>query len=1831
MIEAIEGDVFLIAQEVVMPGRITAKQGDVFLIGASELLLAPKGDKRCFIRPQAQGCVDASGVIEAIQAEIHAAGGSAYALAINHTGIVEVGSLAILEARQGCLQSEGTVLAKGGEVSILADEVHLYKEACIDVSGEFGGGSVSIKASQLFYGGEGVKIQANATGWGDGGQVVAIGESALFAGTIEARGGDRGGNGGFVEVSGIRGFDYRGKTDTRAPMGRTGTLLLDPSDITISTSASSPAFPTSPGTYDPPGPTATLNNTNLQTGLGSSNILVTTSGGAGGTGTITWSAGADITWSAATKLTLNADKSMTLNANVTNTGTGSFTAMDFIANSGGTAGTFTGITLAGNLSSAEGAIQLTGRGGDSGSNNMGIFIGSGASIQSTGSGASAASITLNGHGGGDGGATGGSNNFGVEVTGAGTLVTSADGAISITGQSFTIRTGAGQNNNHGISLSSGGGVSSTGTATIDLNGTGAPANATNTGLTIDGTNTKVTSVSGAISITGQGGAATGGNNSGIVVSSSGLVSSTGTGGSAATITINGTGGAGTTNNNGVYVLNAGSAITSVDGAINITGQGEGTTTNSVGVQVQGGGTISSTGTASMTIMGTGTNGTNGNVGIEVTGAGAAITSTDGSMTLTGIGQGTGTTDRGILLTGNATTLISYGGSSAGSIILTGTGSGTSGDGVQINGTGGLVASSASPKSVSITGIGSGAGGTGILIGDPVGGANASGDFTFETDTITTSGATIQTSGTMLFEQLTPSTSIGLGGGAGTFNMNSTQLAAIQSGAASVTFGRANGSSTMTVNNNSFNNPVILRDSDFVTGGTGTITTNTNDNLTIIADTVAINTAVNVTGTGVLTIKPLSPATTIGLGTGATGTLNLDSTELGYLGSATTVNFGDSLQTGAVDLQANTYAYSPVVYGDSITVDGTVDAGANNITFNLGSAGAGTLTLNADVTTTGTFQVNGGANNDAFNVLFQPTAATATMDGGGGTNTLTGPNMANAWAITSSDGGTLNTNLAFSNMQDLVGGTGNDAFTFHDGGSISGTINGTGSSGNSFNYTPYTSNVSINLQTSSATATGGFSNIQSFTGGAATNTLIGTNTANTWDITSSNTGTFNTTTSFSGFQNLTGGTSTDDFVFSDGAAVTGTINGTSSSGNQLDFTAYTTAVSVNLQTGASTGGNFANIQSFIGGSGSNTLTGTNTANTWDITSSDAGTFNTTISFSKFGNLTGGTSTDDFVFSDGISVTGTIDGGSSSGNEIDLSAYTTNVSVNFQTGSSTAGNFTNIQSFIGGSGTNNTLTGANAANTWNITSLNSGTYNTTISFSGFQNLTGGTSTDDFVFSDGATISGLIDGTSSSGNQLDFTAYTSAVSVNLQTSASTGGNFANIQSFIGGSGSNTLTGTNTANTWDITGSNAGTFNTTITFSAFQNLTGGTSTDDFVFSNGAAVTGTIDGTSSSGNQFDFSLYTTAVSVNLQTGASTGGNFTNIQSFTGGTGSNTLTGTNTANTWDITSSNTGTFNTTTSFFGFQNLVGGSVGDDFVFSDGALVTGTIFGSSASGNQFDFTAYTSAVSVNLQTGASSGGSFSNIQTFLGGSGSNTITGANTVNTWVTTATNSGTINGSITFSQFATLVGGSLADTFDFTSGFTVASVNGGAGSNTIKGPNTFNVWNITSNNQGTVAGIAFSNIGSLVGGTGLDDFVFADQVGLTGSIDGGGPALGNLLDYRLFTTPAYIQLSTPTSGTASNLGGGFSDIGSIIGNVIYVQPTPPSPPTPIFTTAVIQYYSTIVGTVIDGIYYYSPFYDPQSIRYGLFSALNRVLELPIYPRRIIYWQDSEEASLNRSL
>jgi hypothetical protein len=101
------------------------------------------------------------------------------------------------------------------------------------VGGNFQGQGPEQNASYTYMAPD-AKINADAGTSGNGGTVIVWADrTTRYFGDISARGGTMAGDGGFAEVSGKESLVFRGTADLRAPYGKTGTLLLDPKNITI--------------------------------------------------------------------------------------------------------------------------------------------------------------------------------------------------------------------------------------------------------------------------------------------------------------------------------------------------------------------------------------------------------------------------------------------------------------------------------------------------------------------------------------------------------------------------------------------------------------------------------------------------------------------------------------------------------------------------------------------------------------------------------------------------------------------------------------------------------------------------------------------------------------------------------------------------------------------------------------------------------------------------------------------------------------------------------------------------------------------------------------------------------------------------------------------------------------------------------------------------------------------------------------------------------------------------------------------------------------------------------------------------------------------------------------------------------------------------------------------------------------------------------------------------------------------------------------------------------------------------------------------------------------
>lgn len=143
---------------------------------------------------------------------------------------------------------------QGGKVVVTGEHVDVTRTAAIDVSGAAGGGEIALGSlgvapddgSAAFSGksssvkvAAGATLKADALVKGNGGSVTMwSNEATAFAGSLSARGGELGGDGGFAEVSSKKNIGLTGSVDMRAPKGKTGLLLIDPTDLRIVDSGS---------------------------------------------------------------------------------------------------------------------------------------------------------------------------------------------------------------------------------------------------------------------------------------------------------------------------------------------------------------------------------------------------------------------------------------------------------------------------------------------------------------------------------------------------------------------------------------------------------------------------------------------------------------------------------------------------------------------------------------------------------------------------------------------------------------------------------------------------------------------------------------------------------------------------------------------------------------------------------------------------------------------------------------------------------------------------------------------------------------------------------------------------------------------------------------------------------------------------------------------------------------------------------------------------------------------------------------------------------------------------------------------------------------------------------------------------------------------------------------------------------------------------------------------------------------------------------------------------------------------------------------------------------
>lgn len=238
----------------------------------------------------AGGAIHNSGSIRATSSGVGSGGRIQIAAAYAKVdGMIRAEGGSVKVAATQKAEIKGTVdvantVGRGGDVIVEAPDIAV-KGSTMDASGALGGGNIQIgggfqgrdttivNADRVVIDDSSV-LRADAIVSGSGGNVIVWSDSDTeFAGSLSAHGVDQG---GFAEISGKSTLEVSGNIDLTADSGLAGTLLLDPTNITISATGASGLGG------------STISNVWLSQQLDAgNNVVVSTNFGSGGTGNIT--------------------------------------------------------------------------------------------------------------------------------------------------------------------------------------------------------------------------------------------------------------------------------------------------------------------------------------------------------------------------------------------------------------------------------------------------------------------------------------------------------------------------------------------------------------------------------------------------------------------------------------------------------------------------------------------------------------------------------------------------------------------------------------------------------------------------------------------------------------------------------------------------------------------------------------------------------------------------------------------------------------------------------------------------------------------------------------------------------------------------------------------------------------------------------------------------------------------------------------------------------------------------------------------------------------------------------------------------------------------------------------------------------------------------------------------------------------------------------------------------------------------------------------------------------------------------------------------------------
>ncbi len=788
---------------------------------------------------------------------------------------------------------------------------------------------------------------------------------------------------------------------------------------------------------------------------------------------------------------------------------------------------------------------------------------------------------------------------------------------------------------------------------------------------------------------------------------------------------------------------------------------------------------------------------------------------------------------------------------------------------------------------------------------------------------------------------------------------------------------------------------------------------------------------------------------------------------------------------------------------AISIDASLDVNGVEL---IGNSAANTLTGGASGDT-----INGGAGAD----IIIAGSGDDTITGGGGADTLTGGAGADTFVFASGD-------VASG---EVVNSDSSDTIEVSDGANISGVDAEGSGAGSAFNadsltlsgdasvtmtvaqhegFTTITAAGTEQITLSDAGTASGDSNVETYVLADGTNTftaadggqtVVGgtgadTITGGTGADDLSGGGGSDTITGGGGSDTIDGGTGDDTLIYADGSNLSGD---TSVDGGAGDDTIRFTSASASVDDA-----DFANVAA-------------DSIETVELT----GDGNTSITLGSSGDAA----------TSGLTITGADQTAAGSGDTIDVSSMTEAVTINAGSGDDTITGGAGADTINAGSG-DDTLIYADGSDLSGDTSVDGGAGDDTIRFTsasasvddadfanvaadsietveltgdGNTSITLGSSGD--AATSGLTITGADQTAAGSGDTIDVSSMTEAVTINA------------------GSGDDTITGGSSGDTID-----AGSGDDTITGGAgADDLTGGAGADTFVFASGDVASGEVVNSDSS-DTIELSTGADISAINAENnGAGSAFNADNLtlsgdasvtmtvaqhESFTTFTAADNETVTLT-DSGDFTGDSAvenyvlaaGT-NTFTLGSGSQSVDATASSGDTIDVQGLTATGTI--ETVTGDTIELSTGANISGVDAE-GSGAGSAFNADTLTLSGDASVTMTVAQ--HEGFTTITAAGTEQ--ITLSDAGTASGDSNVETYvlaDGTNTFTAAdggqTVVGGTGADTITGGTGADDLS-GGGGSDTITGGGGSD--TIDGGTGDDTLIYADGSNLSGdtSVDGG--------------------------------------------------------------------------------------------------------------------------------